>query len=41
VDVFVRKWAYGVAVHAYGGATTNSGTRIVLPVFQNMVTWKA
>ena len=32
---------YGVAVHAYGGATTNSGTRIVLPVFQNMVAWKA
>ncbi len=32
---------YGVAVHAYGGATTNSGTRITSPVFNNMVAWKA
>lgn len=32
---------YGVAIHAYGGATTNSGTRIVRPVFGNMVAWKA
>jgi glutamyl endopeptidase len=32
---------YGVAVHAYGGATTNSGTRIVLPVYNNLVAWKA
>jgi glutamyl endopeptidase len=32
---------YGVAIHAYGGATTNSGTRIVTPVFNNMVAWKA
>ena len=32
---------FGVAVHAYGGATTNSGTRIVTPVFNNMVAWKA
>jgi len=32
---------YAVAVHAYGGATTNSGTRIVTPVFDNMVIWKA
>jgi len=32
---------YGIAIHAYGGATTNSGTRIVTPVFQNMVNWKA
>lgn len=30
-----------VAVHAYGGATTNSGTRISTPVYNNMVTWKA
>ena len=37
----VQGHRYGVAVHAYGGATTNSGTRIVLPVFQNMVAWKA
>jgi glutamyl endopeptidase len=32
---------YGMAVHAYGGATTNSGTRIVLPVYNNFVAWKA
>ena len=32
---------YAIAVHAYGGNTTNSGTRIVTPVFQNMVAWKA
>lgn len=32
---------FGVAIHAYGGATTNSGTRIVRPVFDNMVAWKA
>jgi V8-like Glu-specific endopeptidase len=32
---------YGVAIHAYGGATTNSGTRIVTAVFNNMVNWKA
>lgn len=30
-----------VAVHAYGGATTNSGTRINLDVYNNMVAWKA
>jgi glutamyl endopeptidase len=32
---------YGIAVHAYGGATTNSGTRIITPVYNNMVAWKA
>ena len=32
---------FGVAVHAYGGATTNSGTRIVSPVYSNMVAWRA
>jgi glutamyl endopeptidase len=32
---------YGIAIHAYGGATSNSGTRIVTPVFNNMVAWKA
>lgn len=32
---------YAIAVHAYGGATTNSGTRIVQPVFNNMIAWKA
>jgi glutamyl endopeptidase len=32
---------YAFAVHAYGGGTTNSGTRIVTPVYNNMVAWKA
>ena len=30
-----------VAVHAYGGATTNSGTRISTPVYNNLVLWNA
>lgn len=32
---------YGVAIHAYGGAVTNSGTRITKPVFDNLVAWRA
>ena len=32
---------HAVAVHAYGGATTNSGTRITTPVFNNLMAWKA
>jgi glutamyl endopeptidase len=32
---------YSVGIHAYGGATTNSGTRIVTPVYNNMQLWKA
>lgn len=32
---------YGIAIHAYGGATVNSGTRIVTPVYNNMLAWKA
>ena len=35
---------YGIAIHAYGvggGAVNNSGTRIVTPVYNNMVAWKA
>ena len=32
---------YGIAIHAYGGATANSGTRIVTPVRNNMLLWKA
>lgn len=32
---------YAIAVHAYGGTSTNSGTRIVTPMFNNMVAWKA
>lgn len=31
---------YGIAVHAYGGATVNSGTRINRAVFENMQGWK-
>jgi glutamyl endopeptidase len=30
----------GVAIHAYGGPVTNSGTRISPPVFQNLKSWK-
>ncbi|MGP4043969.1 trypsin-like serine peptidase [Streptomyces sp. 2A115] len=32
---------YAFAVHAYGGATTNSGTRITTQVYDNLVAWKA
>lgn len=32
---------YGVAIHAYGGATANSGTRIIRPVYDNLLAWKA
>jgi V8-like Glu-specific endopeptidase len=32
---------FGIAIHAYGGATTNSGTRISTPVFNNLKAWKA
>jgi glutamyl endopeptidase len=32
---------YAVAIHAYGGAITNSGTRILTPVYNNLVNWKA
>lgn len=32
---------YAVAVHAYGGASTNSGTRINAEVFANLNGWKA
>jgi V8-like Glu-specific endopeptidase len=32
---------YGMAIHAYGGAVTNSGTRITSAVYNNMVAWKA
>jgi glutamyl endopeptidase len=30
-----------IAIHAYGGATTNSGTRITQQVYNNLVAWKA
>jgi glutamyl endopeptidase len=32
---------YAMAIHAYGGSTANSGTRIVSPVYANMTTWRA
>lgn len=32
---------FAVAIHAYGGATTNSGTRINRPVYDNMIAWRA
>lgn len=32
---------YAFAVHAYGGARVNSGTRITRPVYDNMQAWKA
>ncbi|MGW3647260.1 trypsin-like serine peptidase [Streptomyces sp. NPDC000878] len=32
---------YGIAVHAYGGATVNSGTRITRPVHDNLLAWTA
>jgi glutamyl endopeptidase len=31
---------FAFAIHAYGGATTNSGTRIIKAVYDNMVAWK-
>jgi glutamyl endopeptidase len=38
-----RFWSggrYGMAIHAYGGATVNSGTRINRAVFNNIRDWK-
>lgn len=32
---------YGMAVHAYGGAVNNSGTRITSAAFGNLKAWKA
>ena len=32
---------FGVAIHAYGGVTSNSGTRINGDVYNNLVAWKA
>ena len=31
---------YAVAIHAYGGSGSNSGTRINTPVFDNLKLWK-
>ena len=32
---------YEIVIHAYGGATANSGMRIVQPVYDNLLAWKA
>ena len=32
---------YAFAIHAYGGGSTNSGTRINAAVYNNLVAWKA
>ena len=37
---FIDGSRYGCAVHAYGGTTTNYGTRIITPVYNNMLAWK-
>jgi len=37
----VNNARYSFGIHAYGGAATNSGTRIVQDVFNNMQAWKA
>jgi glutamyl endopeptidase len=39
VYVVQNKKRIGVAVHAYGGATANSGTRISAEVFANLTSW--
>jgi glutamyl endopeptidase len=31
---------YAIAVHAYGGPTTNSGTRITQEVYDNLLAWR-
>jgi V8-like Glu-specific endopeptidase len=31
---------FAFAIHAYGGATTNSGTRIIQAVYNNITNWK-
>lgn len=40
VYVFHGGGRYGVAIHAYGGSSSNSGTRINQPVFDNLKLWK-
>jgi glutamyl endopeptidase len=39
VYVIKNKQRIAVAVHAYGGPVTNSGTRISPPVYQNLNNW--
>lgn len=41
---FINGGRYAVAIHAYGvggGVTSNSGTRITTPVYNNLLAWKA
>ena len=38
---FIGQDRFSFAVHTYGGAVTNSGTRITTPVYKNMLAWKA
>lgn len=38
--VFVNGQRVGVAIHAYGGTTANSGTRISNQVYANLEAWK-
>jgi len=40
VYIFHRGQRVGVAIHTYGGATSNSGTRISSQVFTNLEAWK-
>lgn len=40
VYAFHNGGRYGVAIHAYGGSSSNSGTRINRPVFENLRLWK-
>ena len=37
----VNNQRFAIAVHAYGGPVSNSGTRINAAVFNNMLAWKA
>jgi V8-like Glu-specific endopeptidase len=40
VYVLINGKRVGVAIHTYGGATANSGTRISTPVYSNLQAWK-
>jgi len=40
VYIIKDKGRIAIAVHAYGGPVTNSGTRISAPVYQNLTNWK-
>jgi V8-like Glu-specific endopeptidase len=40
VYIFHKGQRVGIAIHAYGGATSNSGTRISSQVFTNLEAWK-